>query len=375
MWKNCLTVALRHILRHKGYAAINIAGLAVGIACCVMILLWVRFEFCFDTFHGKAERIYRVAEETRRSDGFWRRRASSGSPLGPALAREFPAVETAVRFCRIDGLVSYQDKGFNETSLFFADADVFQIFDFPLVAGDPKTALKEPFSVVLTEEFARKYFGRDDPLGKTLRCEGNRDYTVTGILAPIPLNSHLRFDFLASFSSLTSMWPGFAEHWEGPVWNYILLRPGTMPQQIESQLPALLSKLRGPETAATITLRLQPLRDIHLKSFLGGEVEDKTEPKTLLWYAILAVLILAIAGVNFVNLATARSSQRALEAGMRKVLGSSRADLIRQYLGESILMATTATLLALALVELLRPAFGRLVGAPVSFAYLPQPYL
>jgi putative ABC transport system permease protein len=375
MWNNYLTVALRHILRQKGYAVINIAGLAIGIACCMLILLWVRFEYSFDTFHDKAGRIYRVAEETRRPDGFNRRRASSGSPLGPALAGEFPAIETAVRFLRTDALMSCQGNGFNETGLFFADPEVFQVFDFPLVAGNPKTALKEPFTAVITEEFARKYFGREDPLGKTVRYENQYDFTVTGILAPIPLNSHLRFGFLGSFSSFTSAWQGFAEHWEAPVWNYILLRPDVPPQQIESQLPPLVGRLRGPEAAATITLRLQPLLDIHLGSFLGGEVENKIEPKTLFYYALMAVLILAIASVNFVNLATARSSQRALEAGMRKVLGGSRTDLIMQYLGESILMSMMATLLALALVELFKPALSRLVGAQVSFAYLPQPFL
>jgi len=375
MLGNHLKVAFRSILRQKGYSFINIAGLAIGIACCVLLLLWVRFEYCFDDFHEKAGRIYRVAEETQRSDGFRRRRASSGVPLGPALVQEFPAVEAAVRFFRTDALITCGRDGFLETGLFFADPEVFQVFDFPLIAGDPKTALKEPFTAVITEEFARKYFGRDDPLGKTVRYENHYDFTVTGILAPIPLNSHLRFDFLGSFSSLTSAWQGFAEHWDAPVWNYILLRPDVPPQQIESQLPALVGRLRGPEAAATITLHLQPLLDIHLGSFLGGEVENKIEPKTLFQYALMAVLILAIAGVNFVNLATARSSQRAMEAGMRKVLGGSRTNLIMQYLGESILMSMIATLLALVLVELLKPAFSRLVGAQVSFAYLPGPVI
>ena len=374
MFGNYLKTAFRNILRHKSYSFINIAGLAIGIACCVLLLLWVRFEYCFDNFHEKAGRIYRVVEETQRSDGFHRRRAPSGVPLGPALAQEFPGVEAAVRFFRTEALITCGGNGFPETGLFFADADVFRVFDFPLVAGDPKTALKEPFSAVVTEEFARKYFGRDDPIGKTVRYENRYDFTITGILAPIPPNSHLRFDFLGSFSTLTTIWRGFADHWEAPVWNYILLRPDVPPQTIESQLPALIGKLRDAETAATMTHHLQPLREIHIRSFLGGEVEDKTDPKTLYQYVVLAFIILAIAVVNFVNLATARSSERATEAGMRRVLGGSRSNLIMQYLSEAILMATAATLLALVLVELLKPAFSRLAGAQVSFAYLPEPF-
>jgi len=372
MFKNYLMTAFRNIRRHKGYAGINIAGLAIGIACCTLILLWVSFEFSFDSFHHNAGRIYRVAEQTRRSDGYYRRRASTGTPLGPALIEECPAAEAVTRLYRTDALISCGVKGFSEKGLMFADSSIFDIFSFALLKGDQRTALSQPFTVVITPEFAHKYFGDADPIGRTLTYENRREYTVTGILAPIPANSHLQFQFLASLSSLTSASTEFAGHWDAPVYTYVLVREGFSLPQVESQLPALIQKYRGADAAATVTLWLQPLLSIHLHSNLGGELEDKTDISTLYQYAGLALFILLVACVNFINLATAQASRRAREVGMRKVLGGSRADLIRLYLGESIVIAGCATIIAIVLVEILKPIFSSVVGAPLTLDSLPS---
>ena len=372
MWNNYFKVALRNLRRHKGYATINIAGLAVGITCCVMILLWVTFEFSFDSFHKKAQRIYRIAEQTRRSDGYYRRRACTGTPLGPALMEECPAAEVVTRLFQTDALISCGAKGFSEKGLMFADSSIFDIFSFALLKGDQRTALSQPFTAVITRELAHKYFGDSDPIGRTLTYENRRDYTVTGILAPIPANSHLQFQFLASLSSLTSASTEFAAHWDAPVYTYVLVREGFSLSQFESQLPALIQKYRGADAAATVTLWLQPLLSIHLHSDLGGELEDKTDISTLYQYAGLALFILLVACVNFINLATAQASRRAREVGIRKVLGGSRADLMRLYLGESIVIAGCATLVAIVLVEILKPIFSSVVGVPLALAYLPS---
>jgi putative ABC transport system permease protein len=375
MIRSYIISALRSQWRYKGYAAINIGGLTIGIAISILILLWVVFESSFDSFHENADRIYRVAEETHRPDGYVRRRASSGTPLGPALMEELPSVEAATRLYRTDGLIRYQDHLFNEQALMFADADIFQVFSFPLLEGDRRTALKEPFTVVITEELAHKYFGDNDPIGKVLTFNNRRDFTVTGILAPIPANSHIRFSFLGSLSSFTGVSPEFANYWDSPVWNYVLLRPGSSPLELEKQLPALVRKLRGQAVASTIRLWLQPLRDIHLHSFLGGELEQKTAISTLHSYGALAILILFIACVNYINLATARGILRAREIGIRKVLGGSRASLIVQHLCESIVVAGIAALFSVVIIEILRPTFASLVGAPLSFRYLPKAIL
>ncbi len=357
--------------RHRAYSIINISGLAVGIACCVMILLWVMFEFSFDKFNANKDRIYRVAELTQRSDGFHRERASAGTPLGPAIAAECPSVESVSRLYRLDGVVSASGKVFKERQLMFADSGIFDIFSLPLLRGDPRTALGRPFSVVITPAMARKYFGNADPIGQILKFDKEFEFTVTGILAPIPLNSHVQCQFLGSLSSLTRSWRGFNENWDSPVYTYLLLKRGSSPEQLTARFASVVRKYRGEEVATNVKLFLQPLLDIHLHSQLAGELEQKTDIATLYQYAGLALFILLVACINFINLATAQATRRAREVGIRKVLGGSRGDLIRLYLGESIVTAAFATLIAVALVELLRPIFSSLVGAPVTYHSVP----
>jgi putative ABC transport system permease protein len=371
MWKNHFKVALRSTLRHKGYAAINVAGLAVGIACCTMILLWVMFEFSYDNFHRNGDRIYRVAETTHEQTGFHRRRVATGTPLGPILASECPSVETTTRIYKTSGIISAAGHGFSEDALLFADSTIFSIFDFALAGGDKNTALDRPGNVLVTPEIAKKYFGDVDPIGKTLLYDGVTNLMVTGVLAPMPRNSHIRADLIVSMSTITASNEGFARHWDSPVLTYVLLRPGTAPQQLEAQFPSIISKYRGSERTEEVSLSLQPLSTIHLQSNMGGELEQKTDVARLYQFAVLALFILLVASVNFVNLSTAQAVRRSREVGMRKALGAGRLDLIKQYLCESIMVAALATLLALALVELIGPAFSSLVGAPVDYSAVP----
>jgi putative ABC transport system permease protein len=202
MLKNCLKVALRNLLRHKGYSFINIAGLAVGITCCLLILLFVQDELGYDRYHEKADRIYRLMVENQ-AEGRVFNNALSSAPMVPALLRDYPEIESAVRLYPVDAsvLVSYDDKEFYEERFFYADAAVFEVFTFPFVKGDPRTALTEPNTVVLTEEMAHKFFGREDPIDKTIKLNQVSKYVVTGVIKNIPNNSHLHFDFLASFTA------------------------------------------------------------------------------------------------------------------------------------------------------------------------------
>jgi len=367
MYKNYFKVAFRNIVRHKAYSFINIIGLAVGMACCLLIFVWVYHEFSFDRFHQKSDRIYRLAEFTRYANGFVRNRVSTPPPLAEALVQEFPAVEEATRFYRIDGVVKAGDDFYRESNLFFADANVFRIFSFNLKYGDPEAALVEPFSVVISKTLAEKYFGKKVPLGEVLTLENRFNLTVTGVLDEIPANSHLKFEFLASYETLLSMYPGLRNHWEAGGWTYILLRENYNPQTLEEQLSSLIAKYRGEDLVKSISLGLQPLKDIHLYSNYGGELESKTDFSTIITFSLIGLFILVMACINFINLSTATAMQRAREVGLRKVVGADRKSLVIQFLGEAIVVSFLALVLCLALTELLRPVMSSLLQKQLSF--------
>jgi putative ABC transport system permease protein len=379
MFKSYLKIVLRNLRRHKGYAFINIAGLAMGLACCVLILLWVQDELSFDAYHQNAERIYRLVEVRQEGD---RRSEYPSSPFGvtPALKTEFGENVTPVRFFRystIVPLISHEDKRFHEKRFFFADSTVFNVFSFVFISGNPQTALRQPHSVVLTRDMARKYFGDENSLGKVLRFENQIDFQVTGVIENVPANSHFHFDFLASLLDMETVFRvvGTPVGWlQSMYWNpcrtYVLLPENFTPTEFESRMPALVEKYYPDSFKHTVSFYTQNLLDIHLRGGLEEEIEPQGDITYVYIFAIMALFILALACVNFMNLSTARASMRAKEVGLRKVLGAFRLQLARQFLGEALLFSLLALLLALVLIEMALPLFNSITEKELSIDYL-----
>ncbi len=358
MFQNYLKIALRNIFKQKVFSAINILGLSLGVTCFILILLFIQDELSYDRYHANANRIYRVTEVIAPSEH------SSSLPFSapPTLVNDFPGmIEHAVRFFNMQAptltLESSEEHRFNEPRFFFVDSMVFEVFSFPFVKGDPETALQEPYSVVITEPMARKYFGNKDPIGRTLRFEGQHDLKVTAVLEPVSENSHFQFDFLASFSTVTGIQNGVEpKGWNwNPCWTYLLLTEGTNPEALEDKLPSFVDKHFPDNIRERTSLHLQPLTDIHLHSHLDYEINPNNNVAYVYIFSIIATLILLIACINYMNLATARSAKRAREVGMRKVLGAERSQLIWQFLGESFLMSLIAVALSLPMVDFSLP--------------------
>ena len=365
MFKNYLKISFRNLWRAKGYSAINLAGLATGMACFILILLWVQDELSYDKFHENTNRLFRVVRLDRDdpSQGVCR----AGAPWGPALYNDFPEVENFVRF-RGHGrtLMSSGDKGFYESEGLYADSTIFEVFTFPLLKGNPKTALTRPNTMVINERMAEKYFGTEDPVGQSLVFNNQDEFEITGLMQNIPANSHIKFDYLIPFFMY--------QRWDTSEWGvnnfytYLLLAEGTA-TQLEAKIPEFLERHAGERTAAASINKLQPITDIHLHSNLLRELEANGDIANVYIFAAIAIFILLIACINFMNLATARSANRAKEVGIRKVVGSQRLQLIKQFLGESIFLSILGILLAVGLVELLIPNFNELSGKQLSLDF------
>ena len=377
MFNNYLKIALRNIFKHKGYSLINIIGLAIGMACCLLILLYVNDELSYDRYHANADRIYRVIEEVR-LEGVGEESSSMPFPTGDTLPMEYPdAIEASVRFFNFQlpsMSVQYgtsDKKLFNESRFFFADSAVFQVFSFEMIEGDPNTALIEPNTIVITEAMVEKYFEDEDPMGKTLRWQNGVNLNITGVLKNIPSNSHSQFDFLASFATLRRLYGGnLPQNWYwNPCWTYILLREGASPDALQARFPALVQKYFPDSIKDKVVIKLQPLKDIHLQSHLDYEINPNSDISYIYIFSAIAVFVLLIACINFMNLATARSANRGREVGMRKVLGAYRSQLIRQFLGESMILCVIAAVLAVFIVEIVLPAFNAFSGKALSTDY------
>lgn len=376
MLRNDLVTAFRSLRRRPGYTALNLIGLAVGMACCLLIGLYVQNELSYDRFHPDADRIVRIVQAT--DDGG---QSQFGDGVVPILQTEIPGVETVVQVHKASapeviaraattGPSSRAVSRFEEENLFFADTTFFDVFaGFELQRGDPATALRTPGSVVLTPETARRYFGDEDPMGQTLIREdvNNQSLTVTGIMKPIPATSHLQFDLLTNFGTFftglgypaTAMSRSF---FYPLAWTYARLQPSVDRAEVEQQIIAAVGEQRSPEMAARYTPALQPLTRIHLFSSLDGEPTGQGSILQVYVFGAIAVFVLLIAAVNFVNLATARATERSMEIGVRKSVGASQPQLIRQFLGESVLLSTGAAGLALLLTQALLPAFTSILG-------------
>lgn len=363
MLKSHLNIVFRNVLKARTFSFINIAGLAIGMACCLLILMFVRHELGYDRFHKKADRIYRVASQFGQKDRAYLR-ANTPYPLAPALKEEFPQLIDAVRFRkRFRPIIQYQDKRFWEENFCLVDSTFLDVFDFEMVRGNPKTALDKPNSLVITEETSRRYFAGEDPIGKTLLFNHDTPFIVTGVVENVPDNTHFSFDFLAPIKSLDGPW----DDWTTFVRNYtyILVPENHDARSLEAGLPALIQKYIGSELSdqgQVFELQLQPLTDIHLYSHLASEIEQNGHIAYVYLFSSIAVFILLLACVNFINMTTAHSSVRAREVGVRKTLGAGRMQLVGQFLSESVVFSLIALAIALGLIELFLPTFSSLTG-------------
>ncbi|HEY0654495.1 MAG TPA: ABC transporter permease [Chryseosolibacter sp.] len=380
MFQNYFTVFKRSFVKQKGYSFLNVFGLAIGIACFLLITLYINDEFSFDRMHSKADRIYRI-HEIFEADGVGERSASQPFPLGEAIKNDYSGqVELAVRFFNFQAptlAVATTDnaKEFNEARLFFTDSTFFQVFDFTLIKGDRETALSNTHTVVLTESMGRKYFGDEDPVGKFLRFQGNTNLMVTGVIQDVPVNTHFQFDFLVSFETLKEFYNGqLPDGWYwNPCWTYLLLKDQFAAPVLQSQLPGFVQKYFPEFIRNDVTLELVPLTDIHLKSHMDYEIQPNSSLTTVYVFASIAIFVLLIACINFINLSTARAAKRAKEVGMRKTLGSERIQLVTQFLFESIMLSLLSVAIALAVVVLVLPLFNSFAEKDIHWITLFQP--
>lgn len=372
---NYIKTALRAIRRQKGYSFINVIGLAIGLTVCMMIVLWVADEWSFDRFNANADRIYRVyRNESATTEGATS--VLTPPPMAAALKADFPEIIKATRFGYWRrSLVTYKDKSFNESGFRHADPDFFDMFSFPLLNGDPENVFSQPYSVVLAEKAAEKYFGKEDPIGKVLTVNNSYDVTVTGVIHNESFNSSLEFDFLAPFDLLLkeSIGEEHADNWGfNSFGTYVMLERSVSAENLNEKLKSYLHKYSEEDTDE---LALQPLTDIHLFSNLGHDLSNRGDIKYVWIFSALAVFVLLIACVNFMNLTTARSANRAREVGLRKVVGAGRPQLIRQFFSESILMALFALVIAFFLLEFFLPLFNTLSGKKLASNWQNNPTL
>jgi len=365
LW-NYLVVALRKIKRQKGYSLINVIGLAVGLACCAMMMLWIRHEKSFDRFHAHGDSIYRVIKKT--NPGSLLLDARTPFPLGPAILGKVPEVKN---ICRFQG---YEDRDFKDGDKIVtlthnfgtADPSFFETFSFPLLKGDPRTALADSNSIVLTESAARKFFGTEEPVGKIIKKTGHRDdYRVTGVMKDIPENSHIQVDSLVAVRYDAPNHDIGENDWESLFYyTYVELAPNASAASAGPKIAAVLNENVRNLNAEII---LQPLKDVHLRSNFQWDLDNYAQGSqaTLTLFTLAAVGVLLLAMINFVNLSTARSASRAKEVGLRKVSGARRTDIMGQFLGESVLLAFFGLVAAMILVALGLPAFNRLAGKSI----------
>ena len=369
---NHIKSASTHIIINKLFTAINLLGLSVGLVCCLLVFQYVMHESGYDRFHPDAERTYRVSWNFSAADGA--RLASNKAFVGPALAEELAAVEQFARISHPEALlIRREETAFYEDGLYLADNSLFDLFSFEWLRGDPAQALSAPFTVVLTESFARRYFGEDDPMGQTLQVENALPIMVTGVVRDLPGNTHLEGEAFVSIVSGTAFDPEYLTGGGRFVFHtYIRLASGAAVADIEAQLPDFLQR-QGPEYASRGSLEITPLVDIHLSSPRDSQLKESGSVEQLYAFVLVALGILTISVINFMNLSTSRAMQRAKEVGMRKSIGATRSQLIQQFLVESVLLAGLAMLLALMLLELSLPVFNTFTGVELSFDVLGNP--
>ena len=374
---NYVKIVFRKIKRQKGYSFINTTGLAIGMACCILMVLYIHSELSFDTFHEHADRIYALGVQSER-EGYEFKGTASNATAAEVLQNEFPEVAQAVRYGFKSGTAfSYEDKRFDLGRILYADENVFKVFTWPMIKGDPDKALSAPYTIVITEEIAQQCFGETDPIGKMLKFSEEETFVVTGIVKDVPDNSWINFDALCSFKTLytqESMRPLLTDWLSHNYYTYLLLNEGVLPGDLEKKLPALLERFAGNqmrERGATESLFLHPFRQLYLNP-------PWTSRGPIFYvniFSLVAMLVLLIACFNFMNLSTARSATRAHEVGIRKVLGASKKSLLSQFFSESLFFSFISLMLAVPLVQLILPAINSLTGRTMSLNMVEIPWL
>ncbi|MEP6748489.1 MAG: ABC transporter permease [Bacteroidota bacterium] len=371
MIKNYLKIALRNIMRHKAYSAINIAGLAIGMASSIFILLWVQNELSFDRFHKNARDIYRI---TANASDFKAAVNCAGMPA--ELKQQMPEIKNFVRFSHpVTTLLETGNRKFTEKRVFYVDSTFFEVFSFPLLKGNAATAMQKPDAILITADMAIKYFGKEDAIGKILRKDNGVNVTVTGVLANIPSNSHLQFDFIMPMSAVMhTNYDLMKNTWESfNFYSYVQLDKNLVPDAaaiagLNQQMDQIYKKQQP--NGMKVTFQLQPLTSIHLQPALQVDLPGHGNLQYVNIFFIVAIFILIVACINFMNLATARSARRAKEVGLRKVVGAVRGQLIGQFLGEALLISFFALLFAIGIVLVFLPLFNNLSGKELSIHLL-----
>ena len=383
MLRHYAITAWRHIKRQKIYSIINIAGLALGITFFILIMLYVRFELSFDRHNPNAHRIYRVAKElpAGHTHGGKTEMVNTTPNLAPTLMAEYPEVESATRLCRRRNvLLTHDNNHYLEEEVFFTDPQVFDILSISLIAGNPRTALSDPLSIILSQKTAAKYFGNENPIGKIVRYGDSLELEVTGILKNMPRNSHFIMDIMIPFETFGTITNLDLNSWQNNFCaTYILLTEGSHPDALEEKIPELYRKHAKEENwpggRRYARPFLQSLTSIHLYSDLDGELGPNNDIKNVYLFSTIALLILIIACINYMNLTTARSIQRGKEAAIRKIIGAQRHHLIKQFYGESLIFTLIALIISLAFAQLLLPAFNAFVERDLSLSLLIHPVL
>lgn len=369
MFKNYLTIALRNIRKYKTYSAINIIGLAVGMACCLLIFFWVQNEFHFDRFHKNKNRIYQVYSELKYQDRQSRVFTGSYYPLAKLLKSDIPEVAEALRYEEADNILVKQGEiSTTDNTVGLADPAFFQVFSFPFIKGNAETALTNRNSIVITERMAQKYFANADPLGQVLNVQGQADLVVTGVMQDVPYYSSLQFDGIVPFAWQFGPSGSEPTHWGGnPLQTFVLVSEHAALTNIAPKINDLFKKY-NPTDKIQVDFHLHPLTRLHLYSPGGGGLFRLIQISS-----IIALFVLIIACINYMNLSTARSASRSNEVGLRKVVGAKKSNLVLQFLGESILLAFITMVIAILMVWLVLPTFNDLMDKQLSLNLVFQP--
>jgi putative ABC transport system permease protein len=376
MIKNHFIVAIRNLIRQKAYFIINLLGLTIGLTACLLITFYVIDELSYDKFNEKADRIYRIGYDFEKPNGDKGLQILTEYMLKESFESYFNQIESFVRIGYPGTYyVKYEDKEFYESNISLVDKDFFDVFTFEWIAGDPKGALDEPYTIVIAESVAKKFFGDEDPINKTLNITtqvGEAPSRITGVIKDMPRNSHFHLNIMLSMGSA----PNVLSHLQLTDWGnmsvycYILMPKNTSIESIRKKGKDFTKQMRGIETTFQPHLLIQPLLDIHLHSNDSFEIETNGNYKNVMIFSIIAIFILLIASINYMNLATARSAKRSLEVGMRKVLGAGRLSLVFQFMGEAIIMTFLSLILSLALADILMPAFNTIAGKEINIVWM-----
>ncbi len=381
MFKNYLKIAYRNLRQHKVFSFINVLGLTIGLTCCFLILVFVRHEISYDTFHEKHDRIYRLTYLPKFA-GLTTFLGLTPTVASPLLPDNFSEIEKSARVYRSNATIEIPTAGasrpvkFDENRFFFADSSLLDIFSFQFVEGDPATALKNSYSVVISEKIAAKYFGKNPALGKSLIYEGKHPLKITGVIKDLPDNSHIRIELLSDYQTMFATESELVRTNLPQNWvithsaTYVLLRPGKSAESVNARFPKFLATHADKQIAKDIEYKLQPLTDIHLDSSVEGNFETSGNRMYLYVFLAIGFMTLIIAGINFINLSTARSLKRAREVGIRKTLGSEKGQIVVQFLGESLLISGIALLFAMIFIALFLPVLNDLTNKQLTVFYL-----